>query len=167
MKHSCFKQIKLCLHFNDNKEEEGSNGYLFKVRPLLNALKTTLGLYLNVGEKGALDESSIACRSKYGCSLIFYNPTKPGDGFYPNSEGKYHGNAVNNDNESDDGSVDNNDKDDNIDEHNPNTDQTASKTTSLILDMMITKDCKQYKRGSYKVAVNKKYGLPSYGTRST
>jgi hypothetical protein len=49
------------------------------------------------------------------------------DGFNPESEEKDHGNAVNNDNGSDCGSVDENDKDNNIDEHNPNTDQTASK----------------------------------------
>eukprot|EP00957_Ditylum_brightwellii_P093199 7096639-Ditylum_brightwellii.AAC.1 len=78
MKYSCFKQIKSCLHYNTDKEEEGSNNYLFKVRPLLNTLKTTLGLYLNVGDKVALDKSSVVCRSKYGHSLIFYNPTKPG-----------------------------------------------------------------------------------------
>eukprot|EP00957_Ditylum_brightwellii_P052145 3953953-Ditylum_brightwellii.AAC.1 len=78
MKYSCFKQIKLCLHCNDNEEEDGSNDYLFKVRTLLNTLKTTLGLYLNVGDEVAFDESSVAYRSKYGCSLIFYNPTKPG-----------------------------------------------------------------------------------------
>jgi hypothetical protein len=60
MKYSCFKQIKLCLHCNNNKEEEGSNDYLFKVRTLLNILKTTLGLYLNVDDEVALDKSSIA-----------------------------------------------------------------------------------------------------------
>eukprot|EP00957_Ditylum_brightwellii_P158817 12088328-Ditylum_brightwellii.AAC.1 len=74
MKCSHFKQIKLCLHCNNNNKEEEEEGS----RTLLNTLKTALGLYLNVGDKVALDESSVACRSKYGHSLIFYNPTKPG-----------------------------------------------------------------------------------------
>ena len=52
------------------------------MRPLLNTLKKTLGLYLNVGDEIALDESSAACHSKYGRALIFYNPSKP--------TGKYH-----------------------------------------------------------------------------
>eukprot|EP00957_Ditylum_brightwellii_P203361 15334307-Ditylum_brightwellii.AAC.1 len=86
MKYNHFKQITSCLYCNNNKEE-GSNDYLFKVRPLLNTLKTTLGLYLNVGDEVAFDESSVSCRSKYGHSLIFYNLTTPGaDGSNPNSE---------------------------------------------------------------------------------
>eukprot|EP00957_Ditylum_brightwellii_P174366 13275546-Ditylum_brightwellii.AAC.1 len=182
MKYSHFKQIKLCLHCNNNEEEEGSNDYLFKGRLLLNTLKTTLWLYLNVGDEVALDKSN---------------------GFNPHLEEKDHGNAVNDDNENACRSVDENSKEDNIDEHNPNTDQSVSKTTSLILDMvkpffgsgrtltrdnyyggadalveskkkgiyaqctyhqnqkhccpfanMTTKDVKQNKQGSYKVAVN-------------
>eukprot|EP00957_Ditylum_brightwellii_P194696 14830905-Ditylum_brightwellii.AAC.1 len=74
-------------------------------------------------------------KSKYGYSLVFNNPTKPGDGFNTKAEEKDHGNAVNDDNESDCGSADENDKENNIDEDNPNTNQTASKTTSLVLDM--------------------------------
>eukprot|EP00957_Ditylum_brightwellii_P210184 15364653-Ditylum_brightwellii.AAC.1 len=32
-----------------------------------------------------LDESSAACCSKYGHALIFYNPTKPTDGYNPDA----------------------------------------------------------------------------------
>ena len=39
-------------------------------------------MYLNVGEDIAIDESSIACQSKYGHELIFFNSSKP--------TGKYH-----------------------------------------------------------------------------
>jgi hypothetical protein len=56
-----FCQIKSCLHCNNNDESKDSNDYLFKVRPLLNTLKATFGLYLNVGDELALDESSCSC----------------------------------------------------------------------------------------------------------
>lgn len=77
-----FQQIRSVLHCNDNKYEGESKDELYKVRPLLNVLKNTLGYYLDVGDNIALDESSCATRSKYGRFLIFYNPTKP--------TGKYH-----------------------------------------------------------------------------
>ena len=62
--------------------EENSNDALYKIRPLLNVLKKTLGEYLIPGSDLAIDETSVACRSKYGRQLIFYNNTKP--------SGKYH-----------------------------------------------------------------------------
>ena len=52
------------------------------MQPILNVLKKSLGEYLDVGNDLAVDKLSIACRSKYGSPLIFYNSTKPG--------GKYH-----------------------------------------------------------------------------
>ena len=55
---------------------------LYKVRPLLNVLKNTLGAYMVPGKDLTLDESSVSSRSSYGCNLIFYNSTKPC--------GKYH-----------------------------------------------------------------------------
>jgi len=70
------------LHFNDSSGEADSNDALYKIRPVLNVLKKTLGSYIIPGDDLALDESSFACRTKYGRLLIFYNPTKPG--------GKYH-----------------------------------------------------------------------------
>ena len=57
---------------------DGSNDALFKVRPLLNALKITFPCYLKLGDETALDEASGASRSKYGSYVIFFNPTKPG-----------------------------------------------------------------------------------------
>jgi len=78
-----FKEIRSALKMSQIVPE-GTNidDALYKVRPLLNVLKKTLGLYMDCGSELSLDESSIACRSKYGRSLIFYNNTKP--------TGKYH-----------------------------------------------------------------------------
>ena len=56
-----FRQIKSCLHCINNEEEKSSNDYLFKVRPLLNTLKATLGSYIDVGDEFALDKSSCPC----------------------------------------------------------------------------------------------------------
>lgn len=53
-----------------------------RIRTLVNLLKITGGKYVEIGRDVALDEASIACRSKYGRRLIMYNPMKPG--------GKYH-----------------------------------------------------------------------------
>ena len=78
-----FQAIRGMLHMSEKGfPEESSNDALYKVRPLLNALKKTLGDYIIPGSDLALDETSVACRSKYGRSLIFYNNTKP--------SGKYH-----------------------------------------------------------------------------
>ena len=76
-------EIRSVVHTSEvGPAERNSKDSLFKIRPILNVLKKTLGSYLNVGSEVTLDESSIACRSAYGRSLIFYNNTKPG--------GKYH-----------------------------------------------------------------------------
>jgi len=49
---------------------------------MLNVLKRTLGSCIDVGDELALDEASVASKSKYGRAFICYNPMKPG--------GKYH-----------------------------------------------------------------------------
>ena len=78
-----FQAIRGMLHITEKGfPEESSNDALYKVRPLLNVLKKTLGDYIIPGSDLALDETSVACRSKYGRNLIFYNNTKP--------SGKYH-----------------------------------------------------------------------------
>ena len=79
-----FQQIRAVLHFNCIEEDVATpiGDALFKVRPLLNCLKITFPSYLSFGDNFALDEASVASRSKYGSDVIFYNPTKPG--------GKYH-----------------------------------------------------------------------------
>jgi hypothetical protein len=78
-----FTQIRSLLHMvNNNDASSAKKDSLYKVRPLLNVLKKGLGQFIEVGSELSLDESSIPCRSAYGRSLIYYNPTKP--------TGKYH-----------------------------------------------------------------------------
>ena len=57
---------------------DGSNDALFKVRPLLNALKITFPCYIKLGNKTALYKASVASRLRYSGNVIFFNPTKPG-----------------------------------------------------------------------------------------
>ena len=68
-----FADIRSVLHMSELLEEGQSppQDALFKIRPLLNVLKKTLGSYVIPGSDLSLDESSIACRSKYGRNLIF------------------------------------------------------------------------------------------------
>ena len=61
---------------------DGSNDALFKVRPLLNALKINFMCYLELGDETALNEASVASRSRYGGDVIFFNPTKSGGKFH-------------------------------------------------------------------------------------
>ena len=83
MDRNRFQQIRSALYMCDIlKDGATTDDALYKIRPLLNTLKITLGNYVTPGSDLSLDESSIACRSKYGRSLIFYNNTKPC--------GKYH-----------------------------------------------------------------------------
>ena len=81
-----FKDLQSALQMSDNFSGSGTGpppkDALYKVCPLVNVLKKTLGKYLEPGSELSLDESSIASRSKYGRSIIFYNPSKP--------TGKYH-----------------------------------------------------------------------------
>ena len=83
MNRNRFQEIRSVLYMSKIlRDGATTEDALFKVRPLLNTLKITLGNYVVPGSELLLDESSIACCSKYGRSLIFYNNTKPC--------GKYH-----------------------------------------------------------------------------
>jgi len=82
MSKNRFVQFRSYLHMVDNDAYKDGQDAVFKARPLLNVLKKTLGKFVVVGSEVALDESSFACRSSYGRSLIFFNSTKP--------TGKYH-----------------------------------------------------------------------------
>ena len=79
-----FNDVRSALHMSELIQEgqQPPEDALFKIRPLLNVVKKTLGSYVIPGSDLSLDESSIACRSKYGRNLIFFNNTKPC--------GKYH-----------------------------------------------------------------------------
>ena len=82
MKCHRFTQIRAVLHLCDNSHPRCQMDSLSKVRPLLNALKLTAGWYVHVGCNIALDETSIASRSKYGRNFIYFNSTK--------NTGKFH-----------------------------------------------------------------------------
>lgn len=71
----------LCFRANVPKEDLKRDSAA-RIRPLISALKSTCPLYVDLGRNVAVDESSIACRSKYGRHLIVYNASKP--------TGKYH-----------------------------------------------------------------------------
>jgi hypothetical protein len=77
-----FQQIRAVVHFNDIEKADDCKDALQKIRPLLNTLKHTFPLYLDIGDEVSLDEASQASRSKYGGDVIFFNPTKPGGKFH-------------------------------------------------------------------------------------
>jgi hypothetical protein len=80
-----FRQIRCIIHLCDNESDSNKTkdaDRLSKIRPLLQILKETLPIYLNIGDDLALDEASVPSKSKFGRFLILYNPMKPG--------GKYH-----------------------------------------------------------------------------
>ena len=77
MKKSRFIQIWSFLHMVNNENPNSKKDSLYKVRPLLNVLKKTLGALIDIGSECSLDESSVACRSAYGQHFIYYNPSEP------------------------------------------------------------------------------------------
>jgi len=85
MKFNRFKRLRqaFCLRNPGSiTPEELKQDAAVRIRPLLNLLKINGHKYLEVGRNIAVDEASVACRSKFGRNLIMYNPMKPG--------GKYH-----------------------------------------------------------------------------
>jgi hypothetical protein len=77
-----FKQLRQAFCFRCIETSSATSDQAARIRPLLNLLKVTGPRYVEVGRNVALDEASVACRSKYGKPLIVYNPMKP--------TGKYH-----------------------------------------------------------------------------
>ncbi|KAE9016294.1 hypothetical protein PR001_g14695 [Phytophthora rubi] len=82
MKLRRFKELRKAFSFQCVEANTGNTDPAARIRPLLNLLKVTGSKYVEVGRDVALDEASIACRSKFGKPLIVYNPMKP--------TGKYH-----------------------------------------------------------------------------
>ncbi|KAE9285840.1 hypothetical protein PR003_g26474 [Phytophthora rubi] len=76
-----YKLLRRCLSFNAEPSTLDRDAAA-RIRPLLNLLKVTGSLYIDVGRNVALDEASVACRSRQGRHMIVYNPMKP--------TGKYH-----------------------------------------------------------------------------
>ena len=83
MKKKRFECLRAALSFNTGATKDMlETDPLARIRPLIRVFNKNSGLYATVGRNLAVDESSIACRSKFGRGLIVYNPTKP--------TGKYH-----------------------------------------------------------------------------
>eukprot|EP00978_Attheya_sp_CCMP212_P002545 scaffold5157_cov34-Attheya_sp.AAC.1 len=78
-----FRQIRSIIHLNDNEcKHTSKKDSLVKIRPLLQVLKQTLASHIDVGDELALDEASLASKSKFGRGFIMYNPMKPGGKFH-------------------------------------------------------------------------------------
>ena len=78
-----FKFIRKNLCFrHDVTSQELKQDPVARIRPLINMLKHTSPLYVALGRNIAVDESSVACRSKYGRHLIVYNSSKPTGKFH-------------------------------------------------------------------------------------
>ena len=80
-----FKAIRTAFCFRKSTDismDDLHRDAAVRVRPLLNMLKVTGSRYVNVGRNLAVDEASVAARSKYARHIIVYNPRKP--------TGKYH-----------------------------------------------------------------------------
>ncbi|KAJ8555029.1 hypothetical protein ON010_g9452 [Phytophthora cinnamomi] len=76
-----FKLLRRCLSFNVSPTTLDIDAAA-RIRSLLNMLKVTGNKYVVVGRDVALDEASVACRSRQGRHLVVFNPMKP--------TGKYH-----------------------------------------------------------------------------
>lgn len=71
----------LCFRYNVSAEDLRQDP-LARIRPLLNILKVRSKRFVNLGRNVAVDEASVACRSRFGRHLIVFNSSKP--------TGKYH-----------------------------------------------------------------------------
>jgi hypothetical protein len=74
-----FQQIRSCLRF---KSASKNNDSLYKIRPILNLLKKTIGAYTTIGSDVSLDEAKFSSRSSFGRPLIIFNAKKPTGKFH-------------------------------------------------------------------------------------
>ena len=72
-----FRIIRSSLHWNDNNTSSREKDTLYKVRPMINFLKKSIGEYINIGESVALDETCIGMYHIAAKALIYFNPAKP------------------------------------------------------------------------------------------
>lgn len=80
-----FKQLRSAFCFRNARTitpDELKLDAAVRIRSLLNLLKQTGSKYVDVGRDLAVDEASVAARSKFARHLIVFNPKKP--------TGKYH-----------------------------------------------------------------------------
>ncbi|KAE9325132.1 hypothetical protein PR003_g16566 [Phytophthora rubi] len=76
-----YKLLQRCFSFNAVPTTLDQDAAA-RIRPILNLLKVTGGLYIDVGRNVALDETSVACRSRQGRHMIVFNPMKPTDKYH-------------------------------------------------------------------------------------
>lgn len=73
-----FWHLRSALSFNSHVSKEHlEDDPLARIRPLVSMFKSTCGQFVIPGRNLALDEASVACRSRYGRHVIVYNPMKP------------------------------------------------------------------------------------------
>jgi hypothetical protein len=73
-----FKHIRSSLSFNAAVTTEMvQKDPACRIRPLINMLKLRSKMFVEVGRNVAVDEASVACRSKFARHMILYNPKKP------------------------------------------------------------------------------------------
>ena len=78
-----FKALRAALCFTHGVSlEELGRDPVAKIRNLVNTMKKTGARYVDVGRNVAIDESTIACRTRYARRLICFNPRKPGGKFH-------------------------------------------------------------------------------------
>jgi hypothetical protein len=78
-----FEQIRATLSFNTHVDQSATKkDCLWRIRPILNILKVTLGAYVVLGSDVSLDEATFASRTSFGRFLIFFNPSKPAGKFH-------------------------------------------------------------------------------------
>ena len=66
-----FKQIRFCLHWNDNRYSSHLKDTCYKVRPILNYMNATLGRFIEPASSLAFDETTCPIRSQFAKVLIF------------------------------------------------------------------------------------------------
>ncbi|GMF42408.1 unnamed protein product [Phytophthora fragariaefolia] len=78
-----FKHLRQALSFRSEVSVETlQRDPAVRIRCLLNLLQVTGGKYIDLGRDIALDEASVACRSRYGRHLIVYNPREPTEKYH-------------------------------------------------------------------------------------
>ena len=77
-----FKVIRTILHWNDNEVPNLMRDSAYKIRPILDVLDKSLGMYVIPGNSLALDETTCSITSTHAKGLIHFDPSKP--------KGKHH-----------------------------------------------------------------------------
>jgi hypothetical protein len=69
-----FRQLRTAMTFHDIVQD---NDPLYRIRPLINLLRSSFAQYVVPGREISIDEASVPCRSRFARHLIVYNASKP------------------------------------------------------------------------------------------